>query len=144
MKFDQKAKQIFSWPFLIIGLFSILHGIAVNGNDSFIDLFFIFLILGLFLRKDYLDKRLQNEFLSKHKWYIYIGVTIICFSSLGFLGYVLFNIKNIRFSECALTLALCMGVALAYLFLPFEIWLFKRYKKHNNRLVSDAGSNAAI
>ncbi len=127
-KLDRRKKQILSWPFLTVGMYSLLHAFSSNSSDK-LALIGVFIFLpGVYLRDDLLGKRNLQEFDMKYKVYNVVGAVISSILSVAFLAFVLINLETINIHEYNKHIAMGFGVALVYFGLPCEMWLFKKYR----------------
>lgn len=105
-----------------------LRAIAFHPSDYQALICFIFIMPGLFLRNDLLEKDNLKEFELKYRIYFTAGAAISLLFSIGFLIFVLVNLETIEISDYNPHIAIGFGVAMAYFGIPCEIWLYKKYR----------------
>ena len=128
IRLNNRIKQIISWPLLILGMSLMLRDMAFYPSDNQALMCFLFIIPGLFLRKDLLEKDILKEFDQKYRIYFLIGAFTSLLFSIGFLIFVLVNLETIEINDYNPHIAIGFGAFMAYYWIPCEIWLYKKYR----------------
>lgn len=120
-------RQILSWPLFIFGGFMI-KAIFLNRAGNLFELLFLGLLgLVLFLRPDFFNKKLNDEFIAQFKWLFYFITIVFCLICIGFLIFVLFNLDQPKLPDYSNYAIILYFIAAAVFLLPYELWLFKKY-----------------
>jgi pilus assembly protein TadC len=128
LKIDKKIRQILSWPLFMCGAYFMIKEISFNGERSLLSLLsFLGLGIGILLRPDISNKKLNDEFIAKYKAFVYLFTILLLFFSIGLLVFVLFNLDQPNLSDYSNFAFIGYFIAAAVFFLPFEFWLFKNY-----------------
>lgn len=124
IKLKPKTKQIISWPIILIGFYFTIQFIAYPEREN---IFLYLLFIGFFIRTDFYNKKINNEFISKFKIIYMAGAIFIFLASMSLLFFTLLDYNNYIIIFYNPFIAYALGILLIILFLPYEIWYFKRH-----------------